>query len=81
MGGSFADIPSGAKSAPQSFEVSIPKQQLEEFHQLLRLSKIGPKTFEGEQTDRRYGITRDWLINAKTRWEQWDWYVSFLDKT
>jgi microsomal epoxide hydrolase len=73
MNASFATVPSGARSSPQPFKVSIPEEQLKEFHQLLRLSKIGPKTFESEQTDGRYGITRDWLINAKAAWEKWNW--------
>jgi microsomal epoxide hydrolase len=73
MSASFATFPSGARSSPKPFKVSIPEEQLKEFHQLLRLSKIGPKTFEGEQADRRYGITRSWLTNAKAEWEKWDW--------
>lgn len=73
MTASFATVPGGARTNPLPFKVSVPEGQLEEFRQLLRLSKIGPKTFEGEQNDRRYGINRDWLVNAKKEWEKWDW--------
>ncbi|KAF2429983.1 alpha/beta-hydrolase [Tothia fuscella] len=73
MSPSFATLRAGALSTPQPFKVSIPEDQLRELHELIRLSKIAPKTFEGEQDDRRFGITRNWLINAKAEWQKWDW--------
>jgi microsomal epoxide hydrolase len=73
MTSSFAKPPSSARSAPIPFKVSIPEDQLKEFHQLLQLSKIGHQTFENEQSDRRFGITREWLLNAKAEWLKWDW--------
>jgi microsomal epoxide hydrolase len=73
MSSSFANLPKNARSAPTPFKVSISEEQLQEFQQLLHLSKIGPKTFESEQADGRFGITRDWLLNAKATWEKWDW--------
>ncbi|KAJ5619978.1 hypothetical protein N7510_003962 [Penicillium lagena] len=73
MSSSFATYPKTMKSSPTPFQVSIPEEQLNEFRQLLRLSKIGPKTFETEQCDGRFGVTRDWLVNAKAKWEEWDW--------
>ncbi|RFU24590.1 hypothetical protein B7463_g11749, partial [Scytalidium lignicola] len=70
---SFATIPRARKSTPTPFTVSVPKQQLSEFQTLLHLSKIEPKTFENGSTDRQFGITRDWLVQAKAEWEKWDW--------
>jgi microsomal epoxide hydrolase len=73
MSSSFADIPRSARTLPQAFKVSIPEEQLDGFRRLLHLSRVGPKTFEGEQNDGRFGITRDWLLNAKSEWEKFDW--------
>jgi len=73
MSSSFASIPNIIKSHPTPFQVSIPQEQVEEFQQLLSLSKIGPKTYENEQPDARLGLTREWLANAKSEWLKWDW--------
>jgi microsomal epoxide hydrolase len=73
MTSNFTSLPVAARSKPALFHVSIPQDQLEELHQLLKLSKIGPKTFETEQRDGRFGVTRDWLIQAKAQWENFDW--------
>jgi microsomal epoxide hydrolase len=75
---SFATLPATARSQPTHFHVSIPDKQLDEFRQLLKLSKIGPKTFETEQDDGRFGITRDWLVEAKAQWELFNWSVMTL---
>ncbi|KAL7930201.1 Alpha/Beta hydrolase protein [Trichoderma chlorosporum] len=70
---SFANLPANRKSTPAPFTVSIPEQQLNDFKTLLKLSKIGPKTYENELTDGKFGISRDWLVQAKAEWEKWDW--------
>ncbi|KAL1961992.1 hypothetical protein VTN77DRAFT_683 [Rasamsonia byssochlamydoides] len=66
-------LPPGTTGKPTRFRVAVPEQQLAEFQQLLRLSKIAPATYENQQKDRRYGISRDWLVEAKAQWEQFDW--------
>lgn len=70
---SFANLPANRKSTPAPFTVSVPEQQLSDFKTLLKLSKIGPKTYENELTDGQFGINRDWLVQAKAAWEKWDW--------
>lgn len=73
----YGRIPAQASLKPKEFHVDIPQQQLDEFKQLLKLSKIGPKTYENQKTDRSFGTTRDWLSNAKTFWEEkYDWRVT-----
>ncbi|KAK9789088.1 putative Epoxide hydrolase N-terminal domain-containing protein [Seiridium cardinale] len=37
------------------------------------LSSVGPITFESSQQNRKYGITAEWLQNAKKQWLQFDW--------
>jgi microsomal epoxide hydrolase len=75
---SFQTIPSEAKSLPRKFHVDIPDKDIKEFYQLLRLSKLAPETYENRQTDGNYGLNREWLINAKSEWENWDWYAEQL---
>ena len=73
MAAEYASVPASSRSTPTPFHVSIPEEQLSEFKQLLKLSKLGPKTYENQQTDRRFGITYEWLSHAKQEWENWDW--------
>ena len=63
-------VPSSAKP----FTLNIPDQEISDFKQLLQLSKLGPDTYEGRQQDRRFGITHEWLSNAKDYWlNKYDW--------
>ncbi|KAK1963441.1 epoxide hydrolase [Colletotrichum sublineola] len=75
MAQAFGDLPSGVVKTPEKFTLRVPDQDLDEFKQLLQLSKIGPETWYNQQErDRgRYGITRDWLIGAKDAWLKFDW--------
>ncbi|EAU30503.1 conserved hypothetical protein [Aspergillus terreus NIH2624] len=71
---SFARVPDGVEQTPTPFVLRVNDDSLREFHQLLALSKIGPPTWEASQTDRRFGITREWLVNAKSVWlNQFNW--------
>lgn len=70
----YDKIPSKATLQPTPFTASAPEEKLSEFMQLLKLSKIGPSVFENQQEDRRYGVTRKWLSDAKAHWEsEFDW--------
>ncbi|OCK85894.1 putative epoxide hydrolase [Lepidopterella palustris CBS 459.81] len=74
MPGSYSAIPSGATSKPEPFTLSVPEQELSEFKTLLKLSKLGPATWEGKQEDRRFGVTHEWMTNAKDYWlNKFDW--------
>jgi len=58
----------------RDFKVSIPNQDLEDFKNLLKLSKIGPQTFENSSGDESYGLSRSWVSQAKDRWlNGYDW--------
>ena len=75
---SFSDLPSNASLKPKPFKAHVPDQDLSDFKQLLKLSKLGPKTYENSIADVKdftsFGITRDWLAETKTYWEtQYDW--------
>lgn len=70
----FDSIPQHATLKPTRFRASIPDSELREFEQLLRLSKIGPQTYENLQEDRRFGLTHEWITQAKQVWEtSYDW--------
>ena len=55
-------------SSAKSFTLNIPNQGIEDWRQLLKLSKLAPETWEGSQEDRRYGVTRKWLAETKDYW-------------
>ena len=74
MASTFGELPKGVQSV-QPFKLSIPDSSLEELQTLLKLSKIGPTTWESSQDDRRYGVTAAWLASAKEHWmKRFDWY-------
>jgi microsomal epoxide hydrolase len=73
---SWDKLPAKASLKPKPFEAHVSDEELNDFKQLLKLSKIGPKTYENQRTDRYFGISREWLEKAKAHWEtKYDWYI------
>lgn len=71
---SFDSIPSKASLKPSKFTAHVSDHDLNDFKQLLKLSKIGPETYENLKNDRYFGVTRQWLKEAKQHWESsYDW--------
>jgi microsomal epoxide hydrolase len=63
-------LPSSAKP----FTLKVPDQDLFEWRQLLQLSKLGPITYENQQTEQNFGVTQKWLSDAKDYWlNKYDW--------
>ena len=74
MSSAFSRVPSTAKTIPTPFRVSIPEDQLTEFKTLIKLGKLGPRTYENSQPDNRYGVTYDWLQDMQKQWvNDFDW--------
>lgn len=73
MAEAFSSLPSGVLKTPERFTLRVPEQELEEFKQLLKLSKIGPETWYNRQEGGQFGVTREWLIKAKDAWLGFDW--------
>ncbi|TDZ35744.1 putative epoxide hydrolase [Colletotrichum spinosum] len=73
MAHAFGNLPAGAPKTPEEFTFRVPDQDLEEFKTLLKLSKIGPDTYYNNQEDRRFGVTKKWLTDAKEAWLKYDW--------
>lgn len=55
-------------SSAKPFTLNISDQDIDDWRQLLKLSKLAPETWEGSQEDRRYGVTRKWLAETKEYW-------------
>lgn len=72
----FGTIPKAAKSPPSPYRVHVSDEKVEELKQLLKFSRIGPPTYENlhaEPSNGTFGLTREWLANAKKEWETFDW--------
>ncbi|EME38863.1 epoxide hydrolase-like protein [Dothistroma septosporum NZE10] len=67
----YTTLPSTATLKPSPFTVSISESKLQTLQDLIRLSPIGPADYNNSSpsTGSKYGIRRDWLINAKKQWE------------
>lgn len=72
----FGVLPSNVRVTPQDFVVNFPQTELDDLRSLIAASRVGPDTFEGFQQDRKYGVSAQWLRDAKTSWlEDFNWYV------
>jgi microsomal epoxide hydrolase len=69
-----ADVfPSTMKSRPTSFRAQVPDEKLRELKELIKIGKIAPATYENSLPDRRLGLGREWLLEAKKAWLDFDW--------
>lgn len=80
----YGKLPSAAKLQPKPFKAHVDDEKLKHMKELLKLSPIGPAVYENtskdqgdnlmSNTERRYGMRRDWLSNAKDYWlNKFDW--------
>ncbi|KAH7013971.1 epoxide hydrolase [Ilyonectria destructans] len=69
----YGAIPSGVVKAPEEFTFGVPNRQTKEFKTLLSLSKIGSESWYNTREDNEFGISREWLIEAKAAWMKHDW--------
>lgn len=73
---SYDKLPSGCTLKVSPFKAAVSEDALREFQDLIRLAKLGPKTFENTrgQDDRKFGVQHDWAANAKDAWQNhYDW--------
>jgi len=74
----FSTLPSGATLKVTPYNVYADQQKLKDMEQLIKLSPLGPKTYENQQesADRRFGVSMKWMQQAKEEWtSSFDWYV------
>ena len=70
----YKKLPSKATAKPKPFEAHVSDEKLSEFQQLIKLSPIGPAVYENQQQDRKWGMTRKYLAEAKEHWaSKFDW--------
>jgi len=72
----YDTVPETAQLRPQIYHLEVPDQDISDFKDLLRLSKLAPKTYENTQIENNYGVTHEWMAKAKEHWlTKYDWYV------
>ena len=70
---SFSSLPSGTHGAVRPFTVETPQAVLDEMKSLVKLSKIASATFENAQKVGNWGLDREWILNIKDKWVEFDW--------
>ncbi|KAL3469130.1 Alpha/Beta hydrolase protein [Aspergillus californicus] len=68
MATQFSTVPINTPCTPEPFTLHVPETDIDEFQQLLRLSKIGPPTWWNQHDNGQFGVSRDWLTQAKETW-------------
>lgn len=67
-------MPYSLPEAAIPFTVNFPDDQYSQLQQLLRLSRVGPVTWENQHEDGRYGASHQWLVSTKDHWlTKFDW--------
>jgi microsomal epoxide hydrolase len=75
-------LPASATGNFENFEVHVPEDKLTQFKDLIRISPIGPVTYENQRATRDFGVSRSWLVEAKKNWETtFDWYKFMSNMT
>lgn len=74
----FDSIPSNASLNFEPFKAHVSDEELQDFKDSLKYSRIGPKTYENQISDVKdfnsLGITRDWLSSTVDTWRnKYDW--------
>ncbi|KAJ4352418.1 uncharacterized protein N0V89_007766 [Didymosphaeria variabile] len=69
----YNTLPTTAKGKIEPFEIHIEEHKLQDLNTLVRLSPIVQATYENQKEraseSHTFGITREWLIEAKKYWE------------
>lgn len=74
MANKFNTLPKGVTGKPEPLTLHVPETDLSEFRELVKLSKVGSSTWWNRQNDPQYGVSREWLIQAKEAWlNNFDW--------
>lgn len=71
----FDKVPQDAKLKVDPYTLKVPEEDVQHFYQLIKLSKLAPKTYENLQKDTlTFGVTHEWMSQAKQHWsESYDW--------
>ena len=72
----YSRPPSNVKLHLTPFKAHVDEQKIQEFKTLLKLSPVASPNYENsdKSVNRRYGVSRDWILNAKQHWlNNFDW--------
>jgi microsomal epoxide hydrolase len=70
----FGNLPQDATDDFRPFVVDTPQTDIDALKTLLRLSRVGPKTYENSLPDGRLGLQLEWLQQAVKQWSgNFDW--------
>lgn len=61
-------MPHSLPDIARPFNLHVSDTELQELHQLLRLARFGPPTWENQHQDHRYGVPHDWLLLTRGYW-------------
>lgn len=72
----FAVVPPQAQVQPEPYTLRVYYHEIQDFKTLLKASKIGPETYENLHPNGGFGISRQWLSDAKDAWlNTFDWSI------
>ncbi|RKK11549.1 hypothetical protein BFJ66_g14711 [Fusarium oxysporum f. sp. cepae] len=67
-------MPYTVPEVARPFTLRISDEDCSRLRELLRLSRVGPTTWENQHQDGRYGISHQWLTSTKDYWQnEFDW--------
>lgn len=70
----YDQLPTNVSLEIAKFLVALPEEDLQDLKNLVRSAKLGPKTYENMRSDGNFGLTYEWMSNAKAHWEnQFNW--------
>ncbi|KAK5216892.1 hypothetical protein LTR72_010262 [Exophiala xenobiotica] len=76
----FGNLPQDATDDFRPFVVDTPQTDIDALKTLLRLSRVGPKTYENSLPDGRLGLQLEWLQQAVKQWSgNFDWLCDWLE--
>lgn len=79
MAAAYNQSPSSTVLVLEPFELQTDEDVLTDLKILLKHSRLPIDTFENTREDKRFGLTKAWIQEAKTYWEnQFDWYCPSL---
>ena len=70
---SYSDLPNTPTIPVKAFKIDVPQADLDDLAQLVRLTRLPKSTYENVQTDGSYGVNRQWLVDCKEAWLNFDW--------
>jgi hypothetical protein len=70
----YDQLPTNISLEIAKYSVEMPETDIQDFMNVLRSAKLGPKTYENMRLDGEFGITYEWMSKAKAHWEtQFNW--------